>query len=57
MRILVHYAYIPQPRSAMPHFQGTGIIPIVSSALSYCKPGILEDLTDDMKEIGIAKNK
>ena len=31
--------------------------PTLGSALSRRKPGVLEDLTEGLKEIGIAKNK
>ena len=50
----------PQPpatRSGKPHFQDTSITPTVGSAISRRRPGVLGDLTDGLKEIGIAKNK
>ena len=48
-----------QPRSGTPHIQETSatVTPIISSALSRCKSGVLKDLTESLKEIGIAKNK
>ena len=36
---------------------GTSITPTVSSAISYCRPDVLRDLTDNLKEIGIVKKK
>lgn len=47
----------PVTRSGTPHSQGTSIIPTVGSAISRRRPGVLGDLTDGLKEIGIAKNK
>ncbi len=47
---------IPQPRSATPHSQRPSVTPAVGSAISHRKQGVLEDLTDSLKEIGIAKN-
>lgn len=48
---------IPQPRSATPHFQRPSVTLTVSSAIFCCKPGVLGDLIDGLKEIGIVKNK
>ena len=47
----------PATRSGTPYSQGTSITPTVSSAISRRRPGVLRDLTDSLKEIGIAKNK
>lgn len=48
---------IPQPRSATPHSQGLSMTSIVGSTISRCKPGVLRDQINSLKEIGIAKNK
>lgn len=47
----------PQPtmtKSTTPHSNGT-VTPNVGSAISRRKPGVLGDLTDGLKEIGVAK--
>ena len=47
----------PAARSATPYSQVTGVTPIIGSALSRRKPGILGDLTNGLKEIDVAKYK
>lgn len=49
----------PQPtelRSATPYFTGT-VTPNVGFAISRCRPGVLGDLTNGLKDLGVAKNK
>ena len=47
----------PTTRSGTLHSQGPSITPTVSFAISRCRPSVLGDLIDGLKEIGIAKNK
>ena len=48
---------LPSTRSGTLHFQGINVTLIVDSAISYCWSGVLRDLINSLKEIGIAKNK
>ena len=43
-------------RLSTPHFNSIAT-PNVGSVISYCKPGILRDLIDGLKEIVVTKNK
>ena len=45
-----------EPRFATPYSTGI-VIPNVGFAISRCRPGILGDLTDGLKDLGFAKNK
>lgn len=43
-------------RLSTPHFNDIAT-PNVGSVISCCKPGVLGDLIDGLKEIGVTKNK